>query len=584
MTTPTSSPPPFHSTPEDRGFSAVDLSDKPRSPPLSDSKSAIRMTSMNGNGLARDSHSPSARIPLAERGKGGGEEGEYDEDEGSYVDDFDDDGLLDDIERGRRVGGRKREFGGGEYKDRLLTILRRPWVLMCGLAGVLVIIVLMSVAASNPPVEDEGHPTGSSLPNVTLGHILNYTFWPQSAHYNWVKAGPDGSYLSYQQGSYVLKHIEFENVTVLAEQADLVDANGNLLSPREVMVSYDGKYLLLETDYEKGWRHSFFANYWIFDVEKKTASPLTTSKPDKEIPEEIGNGKVALAVWSPKNHHVAWVRQNDLFVKMNAEIEVRITTDGSKDLINGITDWVYEGMCVVFGLPLSPETSSASLRRFPPLECAEEVYGAHEALWFSPDGSRLAYLKFNETLVPEYRLQLYMHEKENQYPTDVGIKYPKAGAPNPTVTLHIATPSSPNANTRSIPVSFNSTLYFPDEDRLITEVVWISDNDKLLVRVMNRVQDVQRVFVVEYMAGANGTESRWEGRVVRDEANQDGGWFNKLQPITPIPPSPAIGRQNPSYIELMEDESGWTHLAYFADVGDKSPKTWLTRGEWEVTK
>ena len=57
---------------------------------------------------------------------------------------------------------------------------------------------------------------------------------------------------------------------------------------------------------------------------------------------------------------------------------------------------------------------------------AEEVYGAHEALWFSPDGSRLAYLKFNETMVPEYRLQLYMHDKENnQYPTDVGIKYPK---------------------------------------------------------------------------------------------------------------------------------------------------------------
>ncbi|KAJ3038694.1 hypothetical protein HK097_003092 [Rhizophlyctis rosea] len=417
---------------------------------------------------------------------------------------------------------------------------------------------MMSVAASGSPddLENQGKTPGSSLPNITLGHVLNYTFWPDQTGYRWVTAGPDGTYLHREGDDIYLMHIEFGNKTVLATAEELVDPNGNPIRPREVLISFDAKYLLLETEYVKGWRHSFFAEYWIFNVAEKKASRLTTSKSDKEIPEEIGGGKVALAVWSPKSHHVAWVRENDLFVKVNAELEVRITNDGSKDVINGITDWVYE----------------------------EEVYGAHEALWFSPDGSRLAYLKFNETLVPEYRLQLYMHEKENnQYPTDVGIKYPKAGAPNPVVTLHIATPSSPNVTARSVPVNFTSPLYFPDEDRLITEVTWIGENDKLLVRVMNRVQDVQRLFLVEYVQGVNGTQSDWVGRIVRDESTGDGGWFNKLQPLTYIPPSSAVGRQNPSYLELMEDAKGYTHLAYFADVSDKEPKAWLTSGEWEVT-
>lgn len=69
----------------------------------------------------------------------------------------------------------------------------------------------------------------------------------------------------------------------------------------------------------------------------------------------------------------AWVRDNDLFVTDVASYsEKRVTSDGSKSTINGICDWVYE----------------------------EEVYMKHNAAWFSPDSSRIAYLKFNESMVP----------------------------------------------------------------------------------------------------------------------------------------------------------------------------------------
>ncbi|KAJ3283503.1 hypothetical protein HK104_010348 [Borealophlyctis nickersoniae] len=490
-------------------------------------------------------------IPLADRARraaGRRDMDDDDDDDGGYVDEFDDDELLEDIEGGRRRGYRGGEGGGPQGK--LGKYMRNPWVLMCGLGSALTIIVLLSIAGSAPVSKDSQKDSRLLLPNITLGHIQNYTFFPETASFTWVKSDPDGSFMTQEGDNIVLRHLEFDNTTVLAALEDIVDPSGNPLYIRDVIPSADVNYLLVMTEREKGWRHSFFATYWIYNIETKKTIPLTASKSDKDIPDEIGSGKVALAVWSPSKHNVAWVRDNDLYVTVEASMEVRITTDGSKDIINGIADWVYE----------------------------EEVFGAHEALWFSPAGTRIAYLKFNETQVPEYRLQLYM-QSQNNYPKEVGVKYPKAGAPNPIVTLHIATPSSTNASSLSVPVTFDAK-YLPDEDRLLTEVTWVSET-ALMVRMMNRVQDLQRLFLVEFQGEGEG--GGWKGRVVRDETNADGAWFDKRQPLTFIPPSTAVGRQQGSYIEMIEDAQGYTHLAYFPTFDAGAPTTWLTSGTWEVT-
>jgi hypothetical protein len=77
--------------------------------------------------------------------------------------------------------------------------------------------------------------------------------------------------------------------------------------------------------------------------------------------------------------------------------EFRLTSDGSPNIINGIADWVYE----------------------------EEIFAAHEALWFSTDASKLAFIKFNETGVKEYHLQYYMKQENDSYPLETNLKYPK---------------------------------------------------------------------------------------------------------------------------------------------------------------
>ncbi|KAI8850047.1 dipeptidyl peptidase IV N-terminal region-domain-containing protein [Chytridium lagenaria] len=273
-------------------------------------------------------------------------------------------------------------------------------------------------------------------------------------------------------------------------------------------VSSDLKYLLLEADTEKGWRHSSFANYWVHDIAEKMATP----------------GKISLAVWSPIGHTVAWIRDNDVYVTIDTKNEVKITEDGSKNIINGRTDWVYE----------------------------EEVLSTNT--------------------------QLSMYVTKEAYPKTINLKYPKAGSPNPVTTLHIATPSETKKSHRVVEIAFPSESMYPDDDRLIVEVKWLSDTT-LFARLMNRVQDSQRLFHIKL-----SEEGKWLVQMVREEENEDEAWFQWLQPITVIPPSKAIGRMEPSYLELKEDDKGFTHIAYFSSVLQSKPASWLTSGPFEVTK
>ncbi|KAI9203272.1 dipeptidyl peptidase IV N-terminal region-domain-containing protein [Polychytrium aggregatum] len=345
---------------------------------------------------------------------------------------------------------------------------------------------------------------------------------------------------------------------MLASRAarNLKQSDGNPIYYSTFQLSADAKYLLLGTNAEKGWRHSVFADYWIYDTEDKTATKLAQSSSDHHIPNEIGGGKVALALWSPSGHSIAWVRDNDLYVTVDSTVEVRLTHDGSKNIINGISDWVYE----------------------------EEVLSSHSALWFSPDSTHVAYLKFNETSVPEYHLELFETKGAGSYPKEVSVKYPKAGAHNPIVTLHIATPSSSNASSLDLPVVFDPLHNFGDDDRLIVEVNWVDENSRLLVRLTNRVQDTQRLFLVSLTTDQASGLPAWIGTLVREETTPDGAWINQLRPLHVIEPSSAVGRAEPSYVELAEDENGYTHIAYYAKVSANKPTSWLTTGPWEVTQ
>ena len=206
------------------------------------------------------------------------------------------------------------------------------------------------------------------------------------------------------------------------------------------------------------------------------------------------------------------------------------------DVFNAVPDWVYE----------------------------EEIYGDTKTLWWSPDGEYLAFLRMNETGVPTYTVPYYQAGQDvaPAYPLNLDIRYPKAGETNPTTTFHLLNVGEGKA----VKVEFES---FEPEDLLITEVAWVTDDHShVIFRTMNRVQDLEKLILVDVEAGA-------KTKVVRERDGTD-GWIDNNLAITFIPNS-----NPPTYLDLS-DHSGYMHIYLYSRDGSFPPKP-LTSGSWEVT-
>lgn len=252
---------------------------------------------------------------------------------------------------------------------------------------------------------------------------------------------------------------------------------------------------------------------------------------------------------------------NDIYIT-DLRKHKRVTFDGSQTVFNGIPDWVYE----------------------------EEVLESNFALWWAPDSSHLAFLKLDETNVPEYHLQLYTGIRNGSYPKENKIRYPKAGAPNPLVSLHVYSLSADRVITAST-TSAAETSYanimqsskikdFSEDDRLIVDVAWATDSHtQLLFKQMNRIQDHQYTNLIDINSFhlENSTV-----KLVREYKPTDGGWIDVAQSMVYLPPNNNSTRTDLRYLDILDNEDGFAHLAIVTVNKKGSSVSWLTSGEWEV--
>ena len=172
---------------------------------------------------------------------------------------------------------------------------------------------------------------------------------------------------------------------VLFQEDDLTFKGLQL--PISTNLSEDETKVLLFKDEEAIYRHSFKANYFVYDLKTKRMTEVSSK------------GKQLFATISPDGAKIAFVRDNNLFVKdLTQDDEQQITHDGLlTHIINGGADWVYE-----------------------------EEFSFAKAFFWSSDSKKIAYYRFDETLVPEFDMTIY----EEFYPTVYRYKYPKAGENN----------------------------------------------------------------------------------------------------------------------------------------------------------
>ena len=389
---------------------------------------------------------------------------------------------------------------------------------------------------------------------VTLDQVLSGDWFARHHDIRWI-AGPDGEdglllerggnegrdYLVVEDVRYRGKSIEVQkqHSTTLMKHGNFQVGN-TVVRTNEAWPNADHTKVLIRSNYESNWRHSGTGRYWVFDVQTQKAEPLD---PNKE------HGFIQIASWSPEGDAVVFTRSNNMYIRHLSNPKVTpITTDGGPELFYGVPDWVYE----------------------------EEVFQTESATWWSGDGKYVAFLRTNESQVPEFPVQYFFHrpsgkqphEGEEEYPDVRRIKYPKAGAPMSVVSLQIYDVEKREVFT--VPIEDD----FEDADRLITEVLWAGSSGKLLVRSTNRESDFLKMILID-------AESR-SGKTVRerDVLALDGGWFEVSQTTAYVPADPRNGREHDGYIDTVI-HNGYDHLAYFTPL-DNSEAKMLTQGKWEV--
>lgn len=281
-------------------------------------------------------------------------------------------------------------------------------------------------------------------------------------------------------------------------------------------INSTGHRILVWRDTERIYRHSFRSVIYDYDVRRNYLHLLT---------EEEGAGKQMIPTFSPDGRMCAYVRDNNIWIrKFDYDTEVQVTKDGEVNkILNGITDWVYE-----------------------------EGFAVTNLMAWSPDSEYLAYVRSDESEVPEFSMQLY---GDGLYPGYDHFKYPKAGQKNSTVTLHSYSVATKDIKELKIPV--NEEIYIP-------RITFTQNPDQLAVMTLNRHQNT---FSMYY---ANPKSAVF--RLILREENQkyiDPEWLNSIH----------FTKKGFTYVS---EQDGYAHIYFYSPTGVMERR--ITKGNWDVTR
>jgi dipeptidyl-peptidase-4 len=285
---------------------------------------------------------------------------------------------------------------------------------------------------------------------------------------------------------------------VLVPAGALRDERGRPIAVEELQLSPDERRALLFSGSVRVWRTNTRGTFHVVDFATRRVTPVATvTTPGKPaegaagagaardtaagqtlgreggVPSFIGRGLASGAVdadlqmfakFSPDSRRVAFVRGNNLWVTdLATGRATRLTADGSDDVINGTTDWVYE-----------------------------EELGLRDAFRWSPDSRRLAFWRFDQAAVPAYPV---VNETAGQYPQVSVLRYPKAGAPNSRVRVGVV--DAAGGATRWLAAG-------PDSGQYLARMEWAGPDSVAVVR-MPRSQDRLDLLMLSATTGAGRT-------------------------------------------------------------------------------
>lgn len=351
-----------------------------------------------------------------------------------------------------------------------------------------------------------------SLKKVSLEDVFKKSTFSQKSVYgiNWMKDGQFYSSLVQRSGAAAVVKI---NLATGQEAGLLLDGRALGVNFSSYSFNADESKALIATDVESIYRRSSKGVFYVVDMASSQKQQLMNGE------------KISYATLSPDNDKVAFVKENNLYmVELASNKLTQITTDGEwNKIINGSADWVYE-----------------------------EEFSMAQAFKWSPDGKKIAFIRFDETQVPEFNMQTW----GPLYPQDYKFKYPKAGEKNALVSIHVY--DLPSGEIQKVDAGTETDIYLP-------RIYWTKDANQLAFIRMNRLQNQLDLF------HANATTG--ESKLIISETSKtyvDLDYNDDLQYLS----------DGKTFIRTSEQD-GFKHI-YHHNL-DGSLIRQITSGNWEVS-
>ncbi|MFD1314930.1 S9 family peptidase [Namhaeicola litoreus] len=272
----------------------------------------------------------------------------------------------------------------------------------------------------------------------------------------------------------------------------------------------DETKVIIGTDTESVFRHSELGIFYVYEIATKKI-------------EKISDHKIQEPTFSPDGSKVAYALNNNLFVKdLSGGKTTQITKDGERNkIINGITDWVYE-----------------------------EEFSFVRAFEWNGNSDKIAFIRFDETDVPEFSMDIY---GDQLYPDQLTFKYPKAGENNSLVSLHLYDLSSNQL--KKVALGEDQQYYLP-------RIQWTNEPNTLSVTTLNRHQNNLNLIFVDGKS--------LKSKVILNE--KDNAYVDINDELTFLGDNSFI---------WMSERDGFYHLYHYNSQGKLINQ--ITKGDWEVT-
>jgi dipeptidyl-peptidase-4 len=341
-----------------------------------------------------------------------------------------------------------------------------------------------------------------------------------------IKWAKDGSSYYRTEAGEIVKYSLPQNTKTVVVAKDKLKPEGRpaSLNVRNFIFSADEQKVLIYTNTKKVWRLDTRGDYWVYNMSDGSVKQLGKSLPVSSL---------MFAKFSPDGNKAAYVSNYNLYVEDIATGQVKqLTTDGTRQLINGTFDWAYE-----------------------------EEFFCRDGFRWSPDSKQLAYWQIDAKNTKDYEM---INTTDSIYPKVIPVEYPVAGeAPSP-YKIGVVDIATAQTKWMTIPTDPVLQTYVP-------RMEWAANNNELVIQHLNRKQNESELMICNAATGASNTiytekDSAWIDILPSwDNDYIMGGWdwLNGGKEFL-----------------WASEKDGWRHLYRVTRDGKK--ETLITAGNYDV--